>query len=440
VDTATDTPTNTPADTPTETPVDTATQTPTGTPTDTPTETPVDTATQTPTNTPADTPTETPVDTATQTPTGTPTDTPTPTPVDTATQTPTGTAADTPTVTPSQTATMSATPTVTAPAGSCGDGNVDDGEQCDLGAANCPPATCCDTSCDSDCQIIGRCTGNQACCTTDADCPSGEGCCGNGLQETGEQCDDGNSINGDCCSSACQIEPSPCVPLPDACTQLSIRHIVDNPKISNTVIKDRADPEGVLDYWTTRGEFDLPDGIDIDPDTEDVHFIFTGNDGFNAGHEMYHPLLEPENCPSGKCFSSRPDRLGWERFWKFLLRRGRADISGAPGWRVGRVRRSPGLPSLHRFSLRGTDTTILEPLRHDGIRRVRQSLVIGDVCITRLLDCAPNRTFKRFTCRPTHCGNGRIDRREKCGEPGLKACRAGTVCDTCQCVPGTTAP
>lgn len=37
--------------------------------------------------------------------------------------------------------------------------------------------------------------------------------CGNGIVETGEQCDDGNTISGDGCSSACQVEggviPSP---------------------------------------------------------------------------------------------------------------------------------------------------------------------------------------------------------------------------------------
>jgi cysteine-rich repeat protein len=36
--------------------------------------------------------------------------------------------------------------------------------------------------------------------------------CGNGLVESGEQCDDGNASNGDCCSSSCQYEAaaSPC--------------------------------------------------------------------------------------------------------------------------------------------------------------------------------------------------------------------------------------
>ncbi|MBI3769059.1 MAG: PQQ-dependent sugar dehydrogenase [Deltaproteobacteria bacterium] len=38
----------------------------------------------------------------------------------------------------------------------------------------------------------------------------GVGTCGNGVRDTGEQCDDGNSIGGDCCSATCQVEVTPC--------------------------------------------------------------------------------------------------------------------------------------------------------------------------------------------------------------------------------------
>src|SRR5439155_528968 len=36
--------------------------------------------------------------------------------------------------------------------------------------------------------------------------------CGNGVVEPGEQCDDGNTLDGDCCSSTCQFDPAgaPC--------------------------------------------------------------------------------------------------------------------------------------------------------------------------------------------------------------------------------------
>jgi len=33
--------------------------------------------------------------------------------------------------------------------------------------------------------------------------------CGNGVVDLGEQCDDGNRVNGDGCSSACRIENRP---------------------------------------------------------------------------------------------------------------------------------------------------------------------------------------------------------------------------------------
>src|SRR6185295_15808003 len=39
-------------------------------------------------------------------------------------------------------------------------------------------------------------------------------CCGNGIVEEGEQCDDGNTASGDGCSSTCQTELPPPPPAP----------------------------------------------------------------------------------------------------------------------------------------------------------------------------------------------------------------------------------
>jgi cysteine-rich repeat protein len=47
----------------------------------------------------------------------------------------------------------------------------------------------------------GRCPGAEGCC-------AGPSCCGNGVVEPPEQCDDGNQRDGDCCSSTCQFEPA----------------------------------------------------------------------------------------------------------------------------------------------------------------------------------------------------------------------------------------
>jgi len=59
-------------------------------------------------------------------------------------------------------------------------------------------------------------------------CPNGPynltfaaaGTCGNGTVECGEQCDDGNTLGGDCCSATCQNETicgNGCVEFPEAC-------------------------------------------------------------------------------------------------------------------------------------------------------------------------------------------------------------------------------
>lgn len=40
--------------------------------------------------------------------------------------------------------------------------------------------------------------------------------CGNGILEAGEDCDDGNGVNGDCCTSSCTIEPAATVCRPAA--------------------------------------------------------------------------------------------------------------------------------------------------------------------------------------------------------------------------------
>jgi len=66
--------------------------------------------------------------------------------------------------------------------GFCGDGILDDGEECDDGDANS------DTDPDA--------------CRTDCTLPY----CGDGVLDTGEECDDGNNDDGDGCSAECTIE------------------------------------------------------------------------------------------------------------------------------------------------------------------------------------------------------------------------------------------
>jgi len=96
---------------------------------------------------------------------------------------------------------------------SCGNGIVDQGEQCDLGAGNDNAGACllnCHIAFCGDGQTRGG--GIEAC--DDGDTVNGNGCdnnctntgCGNGIKTAGEACDDGNTTNGDGCSSTCTLE------------------------------------------------------------------------------------------------------------------------------------------------------------------------------------------------------------------------------------------
>ena len=89
----------------------------------------------------------------------------------------------------------------------CGDSEPDVGEQCDDGNLSAGDG------CDSTCQIevgfdcsaaIAGIPGIPPTPPTPSSCV--QAVCGDGVQSTGEQCDDGNTTSGDGCDSVCQFE------------------------------------------------------------------------------------------------------------------------------------------------------------------------------------------------------------------------------------------
>ena len=94
----------------------------------------------------------------------------------------------------------------------CGDGVLDAGESCDDGN------TLDGDGCSSTCELESVCgngilEGNEVC--DDGNTIGGDNCsstcdaenfCGDGVLNTSEACDDGNTTNGDGCSSTCELE------------------------------------------------------------------------------------------------------------------------------------------------------------------------------------------------------------------------------------------
>lgn len=98
------------------------------------------------------------------------------------------------------------------PATTCGDGEPEDDEECDDGN------TTDGDGCSSDCLIEttcgdGKIEGREQC--DDSNTVDGDGCsdecnveeCGNGIVDPGEDCDDGNELTGDGCTPVCVREP-----------------------------------------------------------------------------------------------------------------------------------------------------------------------------------------------------------------------------------------
>jgi fibro-slime domain-containing protein len=82
----------------------------------------------------------------------------------------------------------------------CGNGKVEFGENCDLGASNGlfkGDGKGCSKTCTNEPTCRDAAGKNQACTTT----------CGDGNMDGGEECDDGNQVNGDGCTNACKNEP-----------------------------------------------------------------------------------------------------------------------------------------------------------------------------------------------------------------------------------------
>jgi cysteine-rich repeat protein len=115
----------------------------------------------------------------------------------------------------------------------CGNGTLESGEQCDNGGANTntpcatpgyhnPPNTCstCTTSCTIN-TVVGPFCGDGTCGSgeTKTTCPTDCTGCGNGLIETGEQCDDGAAnTNTPCATPAYNNPPATCSTCTKSCT------------------------------------------------------------------------------------------------------------------------------------------------------------------------------------------------------------------------------
>jgi len=254
----------------------------------------------------------------------------------------------------------------------CGDGIPDfPSEQCDLGGANGVPPN----PCSATCTVIGTCTGSTAACDDASDCAVGEGCCGDGMVDGDEQCDDGNGNPNDDCDNACHLTPQG-IPV-TGCED------VFGPSLSPAFVKRALFKTGGavpgFNKWKSKGDFNLATGDEIDPVAEPVRLIF--NQSTNP------PLYDATLPPGSFAITGNPLRPKW----KFLDREG--DVIGALGWRKAKLR-------LQFNKVKHVAGGQDEPLAIDTTPpiRIRHTLRIGDTCATGVLECTPNSTGTSLKC------------------------------------------
>jgi cysteine-rich repeat protein len=254
---------------------------------------------------------------------------------------------------------------------SCGDGIADSpSEQCDLGMQNGAMGS----PCSATCTISGHCKNGMtlgASCTTAAQCPMGQGCCGNDITEANEVCDDGNTIDNDVCKNNCEANPGGTPIL--GCEDLTGPNIV----AAALKVAKFKDTIGTADYdrWKTKGEAIFTTGLTIDPDTEDVKIIYNNT----LSGLLFQSTLAPGNCTPSPCFvqGGKPTKPKW----KFKDKE--ADVSGSPSWHKGKFSLKS---NLAKFTLDGRTVELFTQAEAGGVTPgMRQTVRVGDVCITAVI-------------------------------------------------------
>ena len=265
----------------------------------------------------------------------------------------------------------------------CGDAVIDaPSEECDLGvAANGAPGS----PCSATCEILGTCTGSSTACDEVGDCPVGEGCCGDGVQEGDEECDDGNNISDDLCDGTCTLTPQG-VPI-IGCEDVSGPHLMPS-FIKSAKFADSKDNPGFgLDRWKVKGDFNLSTGVHVDPDSEEVRIIVN-----QAGPSPLYEAVLPPGSFVQKGSATKPN-------WKFSDKEG--DVPGALG-----LRKSTAKLQLNRILYSIDSRKVVVPIDFLALGappiRFRQTIRIGDDCATAVLRCtlAPNGSSIKCSSAP----------------------------------------
>lgn len=269
----------------------------------------------------------------------------------------------------------------------CGNGRAETGECCDLGASNGAAGS----GCTPECTCRGRCATTETECAAAADCAGGTGCCGNAMLEGGEECDDGNLEEGDCCTAHCETRCMDCAP---TCGGAFGPHLRRLPRARMRFTDPTGD--GTFERWRLglRGRLVLGTGQSVDPATEDVRLVLSERD---AGcpptrRTLAEFRLDADQCDGEVCWDRCRRNRGTDGE-RCVLRDASEMRSDPDGIRLARVvERGDTLAAVFAGKA-------LARIPAPRTFRVRVCVHIGDDAATRVLRCKFKREGRAVVCR-----------------------------------------
>ncbi len=143
--------------------------------------------------------------------------------------------------------------------GPCGNGLLETGEDCDPGIPAGDPGACPQSCDDQDPCTADTLLGTAADCDARCEHHALTPCCGNGIKEPGEVCDDGNQVGNDGCTKACTL-PGGHLLLTELATSPSEAEFIEiyNPSnvavpLKDVYLSDRVDYFQIVDAAAFKG-------------------------------------------------------------------------------------------------------------------------------------------------------------------------------------------